>query len=100
MRMEKKNLCILAIALLTLITVSTCSTAPVKTEVIDPGISFPYFPDPFGEDGKPVPVQAGENVEVPLWYWIKITEYVIEVEKSREVYESWQKIYIKNSTGG
>jgi hypothetical protein len=32
-------------------------------------------------------------VELPLWYWLQITEYVIEVEKLREIYESWQGVY-------
>jgi hypothetical protein len=67
---------------------------PAKTEVIDPELSFPYFPDPFGKDGKSIPIQEGDNVVIPLWYWIRITEFVIEVEKSREVYESWQSIYV------
>jgi len=36
----------------------------------------------------------GQSVVVPLWYWKKIAEYAIEVEKAREVYEAWQKIYL------
>lgn len=71
----------------------TCSTTPAKTAVIDPALALPYFPDPFDAEGKAIPVQAGQNVVVPLWYWIKITEYVVEVEKTREVYEAWQSIY-------
>ena len=94
MQMRKKNLCILVMILLTLITVSMCSTAPVRIEVIDPSLAFPYFPDPLGADGKPIPILVEQNVIIPLFYWRKITEYVIEVEKTREVYEAWREIYL------
>jgi hypothetical protein len=79
--------------ILILLTVSMCS--PVKTESVDPALSFPYFPDPLDAGGKAIPVQAGGNVQVPLWYWIKITEYVIEVEKAREMYEAWRSVYVE-----
>ena len=95
MQTRKKNLCILVMMLLILIIASACSTAPVKTEVIDPFLSFPYFPDPLGEDGKPIPMLVEQNVVIPLFYWRKIAEYVIEVDKIREVYEAWRDIYIK-----
>ena len=97
MQMRKKNLCILATALLILVIVSTCSTPPAKIEVVDPALSFPFFPDPLDAEGKPIPVQIGDNVVVPFWYWIKIAEYVIEVEKVREIYEAWQAIYLNNN---
>jgi hypothetical protein len=35
----------------------------------------------------------GETVKVPLRYWIKITEYVIDVEKTRETYEARRAVY-------
>jgi len=38
-------------------------------------------------------VLDGQSVVVPLWYWVKVTEYVIEVEKCREIYEAWREIY-------
>jgi hypothetical protein len=81
--------------LLILLTVSGCYTTPVKTEAVDPALSFPYFPDPLDAEGKAVPVLEGETVRVPLRYWIKITEYVIEVEKAREMYNSWRSIYLE-----
>jgi len=54
---------------------------------------LPYFPSPLDADGKPIPALDGQSVTVPLWYWIKITEYVVDVEKVREIYEAWKKIY-------
>ena len=100
MRMRGKNLCILAMILLISTIVLTCSTAPAKTEVVDPSLTIPYFPAPFDSEGKAIPVLVGQNVTVPLWYWIKITEYVVDVEKTREVYEAWQKIYLTGNTDG
>lgn len=93
MRTRKKGLCIPATLLLILLTASACSTPPVRTGVIDPGLSFPAFPDPLDEAGKPIPVLYGETVKVPLWYWTKIAEYVVEVEKLREMYAGWQSVY-------
>jgi hypothetical protein len=60
----------------------------------DPLLDFPAFPDPFDGEGKPIPVLEGEAVKIPLFYWRSITEYVIDVEKTQEQYEAWQKIYI------
>jgi hypothetical protein len=70
-----------------------CSTAQVRTEVIDPGLSFPEFPDPIAPDGHTIPVLQLDTVLIPEWYWIKIVEYVVDVEKVRKMYESWQEIY-------
>jgi hypothetical protein len=92
--MPKKRLYIPAMLLLILVIVSTCSTTPPRIETIDPGLSFPVFPDPIGEDGKAIPVLDGETVKVPLWYWSKIAEYMVEVEKAREIYEGWQDVYL------
>ena len=92
---RKKKPCIPAMILLILITASTCSTTQVRTEAVDPALSFPYFPDPFDADGKPIPALDGQNVTVPLWYWIKITEYAVDVEKCREIYEAWKDIYLE-----
>jgi hypothetical protein len=72
----------------------SCSTAQVRTGVIDPGLSFPAFPDPLDEAGKPIPVLEGDAVKMPLWYWTRIAEYVVEVEKVREIYEGWQGVYL------
>ena len=70
-----------------------CSTPQVRTEAVDPVLSFPNFPDPFDADGRPIPRLEGGSVVVPQFYWIWITEYVIEVEKTREMYEAWKDVY-------
>ena len=94
MQTKKKSPLIPAMMLLILTTSLACSTPPAKIEVVDPGLAFPYFPDPFDNEGNPIPSLEGQSVVVPLWYWKKIAEYAIEVEKAREVYEAWQKIYL------
>jgi len=63
-------------------------------EVIDPALSFPFFPDPYGADGEETIWRDGQNAVMPLWYWLKVVEYVIEVERCREVYEAWREIYL------
>ena len=78
----------------------SCSTAQVKIESVDPELSFPYFPDPFDASGSAIPRLESGNVIMPQWYWIKITEYVVEVEKCREVYEAWRGIYVNGNQGG
>jgi len=93
MRMKKNRVCILATILLILITASTCYTAPARIDAVDPALAFPRFPNPLDAEGNAIPVLDGENVTVPLWYWKKITEYVIDVEKTRYIYESWKIIY-------
>jgi hypothetical protein len=70
---------------------SGCSTIPGRIET--PDLSFPRFPDPFRPDGSPVPVLEGETVKVPVDYWKRIVEYVIDVEKVREQYEAWKAVY-------
>ena len=90
---RKKSLCTLAMLLLILIAASACSTAQARIGAVDPALSFPCFPDPLDAEGNAIPVLDGQSVVVPLWYWVKVTEYVIEVEKCREIYEAWREIY-------
>jgi hypothetical protein len=95
MRTNGKKLCIPGTLLLILLTALTCSTAPQGIRTADPALDFPVFPDPLGPDGRPVPVLEGEAVKIPLWYWLKITEYVVDAEKVREQYEAWRRVYFE-----
>ena len=95
MLMLKKILCVLAMMLLILATVSMCSTAQAgPAEAVDPALSFPSFPDPYDSEGNPIPRLEGNSVIVPKDFWIGIVVYVIDVERCREVYEAWCKIYL------
>ena len=94
MRKKRKRAYIPVMLWVILTILSGCSTAPeAEARAPDPALEFPGFPDPLGEDGKAVPVLEGEAVTVPLWYWKKITEYVVDVEKAREQYEAWREVY-------
>jgi hypothetical protein len=94
MRMRRRERYIPVTMLLILIILSGCSTAPAAgARPPDPGLEFPRFPDPFGADGEAIPVLEGEEVTLPLWYWKKITEYVVDVEKVREQYKAWREVY-------
>jgi hypothetical protein len=53
-----------------------------------------------GADGEAVPVLEGDAVRVPLWYWRKIAEYAVDVERAREVYEAWREVYGPPPEGG
>jgi len=77
-----------------LTTVLNCSTVQAA-KAVDPRLSFPVFPDPLGADGNNIPVREGDTVKVPLWYWLKITEYVVEIEKTKEMYEAWREVYLQ-----
>jgi hypothetical protein len=95
MRTNGKKLCIPGTLLLILLTASACSTAPQGIRTADPALDFPAFPDPLGPDGRPVPALEGDAVKIPLWYWLKITEYVVDAEKVREQYEAWRRVYFE-----
>lgn len=42
------------------------------------------FPSPYDEDGKPVVTLENDgSVKMPLWYWLKITEYAVDTESNR-----------------
>lgn len=44
------------------------------------------FPNPYDKDGKPiVTLETDGSVKMPLWYWLKITDYVIDVEANKEL---------------
>jgi hypothetical protein len=78
--------------MLILITASNCSTAP---EAISPPLlilSFPEFPDPLDGEGNTIPVLEGGIVRIPLWYWLRITEYTVDVERVRQEYKAWKML--------
>ena len=60
----------------------SCKTTP-KNE--DTRIQYEnHFPAPYDENGNPYVTleDNDEFVRMPLWYWIKITEYVIYAESN------------------
>lgn len=67
-----KKLTLVMMLLISIILLTCCKSIP-KNEVRP-------FPNPI-VDGEPVVTFDGETVSMPLWYWLAITEYVIEVEE-------------------
>ena len=46
------------------------------------------FPNPYDDNGKPVVTLENDGfVKMPLWYWLKITEYAVDVETNRDLQE-------------
>lgn len=44
------------------------------------------FPDPIDENGNYIVTLDNDGyVKMPLWYWIKITDYVIDVQTNIEL---------------
>ncbi len=87
MHRKQKKICILAIVLLTLTTaLMSCKTLPeeekktiqIKAE----------FPSPYDENGNQIVLLDSEGfVKMPLWYWIKITEFAVDVETNIKLQE-------------
>lgn len=83
-RLEKRQknsrvrliLVILAISLILLLT--SCQSYPIDANEL----YWPPFPDPQGVVKHDL---TTDTVSMPLWYWIDVTNYVIEIEQNIEV---------------
>ena len=82
---KKKTICTLAIIQTILITLLiSCKTLP--NTVVNPIQIETEFPSPYDENGKAiVTLETDGNVKMPLWYWLKITEYVIETNANTKL---------------
>lgn len=76
---------------MTLLLVS-CTTVPKKTNS-ELDLAFPRFPDPVQEDGTTIVVYdvESDSVSMPLWYWKKITRYVLFVDETEKIYDSYKE---------
>lgn len=47
----------------------------------------PVFPSPYDGDGNPVVTLDGTSgtVSMPLWYWLRIVDFAVDVETDREL---------------
>ena len=82
---KRKTVCKLVMILLILTTLLiSCKTLP--NTVVNPIQIETEFPSPYDENGKAIVTFENDgNVKMPLWYWLKITEYVIDVETNLEL---------------
>lgn len=62
-----------------------CKSTQKNSTEIKPIQIETHFPSPFDENGNAIVSLDGETVTMPLWYWLKITEYVIDVETNKEL---------------
>lgn len=78
MRVFKK---VIILTVLTLVLTSCTTLQPVDT-----GNDFLPFPDPIGEDGKPIVEydEKTDTVKMPYSYWRKIVTFVIFSCKQNE----------------
>lgn len=80
-KMQKlKKLCTLMMMLIIL------TTAFTSCQTTERAIEFPDFPNPV-VDGISVVAYTEDTglISMPLWYWLEITEYVIDIETIRSV---------------
>lgn len=86
MRSRKKKAFILAILIQILITALTsCKTLrseEKKTIQIEA-----QFPPPYDENGNQIVILEDDVVKMPLWYWLKITEFAVDVETNLKLQE-------------
>ena len=76
-----------------IVVLTSCATtpdpAPNNTTL---NLSFPRFPDFMDKDGEIVIVRKGDTVEMPWWYFKKITVYKALVDEAEAKY----KVYKNN----
>lgn len=86
MRTKRKRASMLLILRLALIlALTSCKTCPenVSENIVIP--LFPEFPSPIVNGVPVVSLDVGtESVTMPCWYWIAITEFVIDNEAAIE----------------
>lgn len=92
MQTKRKTKFILILIVLSTILLTFCkSTQKNSTEINPPQIET-HFPNPYDENGSAIVSLDGETVSMPLWYWLKITEYVIDVETNKELRDEFFQI--------
>lgn len=84
MRNIKKILYILAtMSIISTTALTSCRTSQITA--VKPVQIETHFPPPYDENGNSVVLFDGNTVKMPLWYWLKITEYAIDTESNKEL---------------
>lgn len=64
------------------IALTSCRTSQITA--VEPLQIKAEFPNPYDENGKAiVTLENDGSVKMPLWYWLKVTEYAIDTESNR-----------------
>lgn len=84
---NKKKAFRAAILLTILTTVLTCCTTSQNIRTPAPHVNVP---DPVDESGQSIVVydESADIVKMPLWYWEKLTDYIIDTQAVQEIYEN------------
>ena len=85
MQTIKKTVFTLITVLVLTTALTSCKSTQKNSTETKPIQIKTHFPNPFDENGNAIVSLNGETVSMPLWYWIKITEYVIDVETNKEL---------------
>lgn len=86
-RKQKKTFCTAATAgIISLLLLTSCAGFP---ETNRGSVVFPDFPSP-ETDGETVVCFDGESgtVTMPLWYWLAVVEYAVEVDGAEKMYRA------------
>ena len=84
--MKKRITYIMVIlSLISILALQSCKSIPNVSNEIE----WATFPSPYVHGVSVVTyTQDTDSVSMPLWYWLKVTEYVIDTEKNIEILES------------
>lgn len=84
MQMKKRKICTVMIITLLMLLWTSCKSTQTENQ-IKPVQVETHFPSPYDENGNAIVTINNDAVSMPLWYWLKITEYVIDVETNKEL---------------
>lgn len=72
------------IALIFVIVLTSCRTVPKESS-----LNWSSFPSPYDAEGVAVVTyNDNDTVTMPMWYWRKIVNYVVDTETNIKILES------------
>lgn len=68
--------------IISITVLTSCRTSQITA--VEPLQIDTHFPPPYDENGDSIVSFDDDNtVKMPLWYWLKITEYAVDTESNR-----------------
>ena len=86
MQSRKKKAFILAV-LTPVLTTALMSCKTLQPEEKKTVQIEAQFPSPYDENGNQIVILEDDAVKMPLWYWLKITEFAVDVETNSKLQE-------------
>lgn len=84
MHKMKKIICMVMTLLVSTIALISCKSTQINTQTSQIQIET-HFPSPYDENGNAIVQFDGEQVSMPLWYWLQIVEFAIDTETNKEL---------------